>query len=225
MIPHRKLGRLLYIFLKNRKKDLKISYSAHINFATKLEGFNVIHKGAVLSGSTVGYASYIGENSYLPNVEIGRYCSIANNVEVLPYTHPTSKFVSTHPAFYSKLKQSGFTYSNEQLYNENITVKGKESITALVGHDVWIGARVLIMGGVTIGNGAIIAAGSVVTKPVPPYAIVGGIPAKIIRMRFNEPEIKDLEKINWWDSSPEWIKDNLEKFSDIQEFLITTKKS
>lgn len=212
---YRTLGKLIYIFFLNRRKGLKISYGAHLNFSTQLEGYNAIHTGAVISGSHVGYASYVGRHSFLPNVEIGRFCSIANNVEVLTHTHPTSSFVSTHPAFYSTLRQAGFTYAQSQLFNENLAVKQKKKTTVVIGNDVWIGARSLIMGGVTIGDGAIIAAGSVVTKPVPPYAIAGGVPAKVIRLRFSDKEINFLEKIQWWNRDPAWIKDNYNIFSDI----------
>jgi virginiamycin A acetyltransferase len=89
-----------------------------------------------------------------------------------------------------------------------------------VGHDVWIGVGAMILSGVKIGNGAIVAAGAVVTKDVPPYSIVGGVPAKVIRMRLSDSQIAALEKIQWWSWPPEKVKANLEYFyGDVDAFI------
>jgi len=90
----------------------------------------------------------------------------------------------------------------------------------LVGHDVWIGAGAIILSGVKIGNGAIIGAGAVVAKDVPPYAIVGGVPAKVIRMRLSEAQINALAKIQWWNWPLEKVQANLELFyGDADAFI------
>ena len=81
-----------------------------------------------------------------------------------------------------------------------------------IGNDVWIGARVIVLGGVTIGNGAVIGAGSVVTRDVPPYAVVAGTPARLIRYRFEEPVIRRLEELRWWDKPEEELKRALPLF-------------
>ncbi len=88
-----------------------------------------------------------------------------------------------------------------------------------IGNDVWIGSKVLIIGGIEIGNGAIIAAGSVVTTTVLPYEIVGGVPAKKIRSRFTDEQISFLEEIKWWDKSPKWLQENIALFEDIELFI------
>lgn len=80
----------------------------------------------------------------------------------------------------------------------------------ILGHDVWIGSRVIIMGGITIGRGAITGAGAVVTKDVPPYAIVGGIPTRLIRMRFTPDQIREIEATQWWEYDLESLKDSLD---------------
>ena len=79
---------------------------------------------------------------------------------------------------------------------------------AVIGNDVWIGSKATVFGGVKVGNGAVIAAGAVVTKDVPPYAIAGGVPAHIIRYRFDEDKINRLEEIAWWNWDDDKIKRN-----------------
>lgn len=210
------LARKMLIFYKNRQTSSEISYRAYINYKTVLAGRNTIHDGAILSGSRIGFASYVGKNSNLPNTEIGHYCSIAHGVEVVSYTHPSSTFASTHPSFYSVLKQAGFSYVDRQLFKEYLTVDKSETLALKIGNDVWIGARVIIMGGLTIGDGAIIATGSVVTRDVPPYVIVGGVPAKQIKQRFSDMEVEFLLNLKWWNKPSMWIRDNSKYFRDVK---------
>ena len=94
-----------------------------------------------------------------------------------------------------------------------------QSKNVSIQNDVWIGAGALLMDGVTIGNGAIVAARSVVTKDVPPYAIVGGTPAKLIRYRFDEDEIEFLEELQWWNKDLSWIEKHVGLFHDVQKFM------
>ena len=89
----------------------------------------------------------------------------------------------------------------------------------VIGNDVWIGSRVTLIGNITIGDGAIIGAGTVVNKDIPPYAVVAGVPARIIRYRFTEEEIAQLERIAWWNRGEEWIKKHVGLFCDIKKFL------
>ena len=94
-----------------------------------------------------------------------------------------------------------------------------DNFSVVAGNDVWIGDRVLIKGGVRIGDGAVIGMGAVVTKDVPPYAVVGGVPARIIKMRFSENQISELLSQNIWEKPIEWIEENAEKFESIESFL------
>lgn len=87
-------------------------------------------------------------------------------------------------------------------------------VTTYVGNDVWIGCNVVILPGVTIGDGAIVAAGSIVTKDVPPYAIVAGTPARVLRYRWDEKTVERVSRLKWWDWEDERIKDNLELFTE-----------
>ena len=88
-----------------------------------------------------------------------------------------------------------------------------------IGHDVWIGTNVTILPSVKIGNGAIIAAGAVVTKDIPDYAIVGGVPAKVLKYRFSDDEIKRLNQSKWWEWPDEKIKRHINKFSAPEDFF------
>lgn len=199
-----------------KRKNVWISTKARFNRGTVFEGYNKIHKGATVTDSIIGRYSYIGENSSLINCRIGRFCCIANNVKVIPQTHPTKSYVSIHPAFFSTGKQCGITFVHKNTFNENLQIDG---YSAIIGNDVWVASDVKIIGGIRIGDGAIIAMGSVVTKDVPPYAIVGGVPARLIRYRFNKEQIEYLLNLKWWNESENWLKKNAKKFSDFEELV------
>lgn len=134
------------------------------------------------------------------SIEIGAFCSIARQVSIQEYDHRSDR-IST-----SGIASSIFGLTK----NEDLVSKGGISI----GNDVWIGSKVTITSGVTIGNGAIIAANSVVTKDVEPYAIVGGVPAKTIKMRFDQTTIEMLDKIQWWDWDMDKIRRNKILFTE-----------
>jgi acetyltransferase-like isoleucine patch superfamily enzyme len=186
---------------------------------SSFEGKNIIYKKVTLSNCKIGFASYVGPRSVLINTELGRYCSIGPDVKTVIGSHPTKNFVSTCPAFYSLQKQNGFSFTNEQLFEEFIYIDPKDRISIKIGNDVWIGAHVLILEGTSIGDGAIIATGAVVSKNVEPYSIVGGVPAKLIRNRFNDQDIEFLKKFKWWNKDFEWIKSNYYKFKNIELFI------
>ena len=206
----------VFASIKLRSRLVIISPSALFNKKTVLEGNNKIMRGAGISNSYIGRNTYIRENSLLLNCYVGRFCSIASDVKVVSLDHPSSVFVSTCPTFFSTLKQNGQSFVDKNTYNEHLTIEGYDVI---IGNDVWIGCNAIIKGGIRIGDGAIIAMGAVVTKDVPPYAIVGGVPAKIIRYRFKEEQIEKLLKIQWWDNDDTWLKDHKESFSNINIFL------
>jgi len=123
--------------------------------------------------------------------EIGAYCSIAPGAKIGGLgRHPTD-WISTHPAFYSTLGQAGLAFADKDMVDECVQTK--------IGNDVWIGTNAIIMDGVTVHDGAVIGAGAVVTKDVPPYAVVGGVPAKVIRYRFSDEIIDEIRSLQWWD--------------------------
>ena len=171
-----------------------------------LRGKKQAWKHSVFVSSSLGYASYIGDGSKFSRTQIGRYCSIGPNVECIFGRHPAHTFVSTHPAFFSINHSIGLSYVEEQRFQEHpepLDKEGKYSI--LIGNDVWIGANVAILDGITIGDGAIIAANALITKDVPPYTIVGGVPAKELKKRFTDEQIDFLLALKWWEKPVDWI--------------------
>ena len=178
------------------------------------EGENMVSSESEVLNSFVGLGSYIGRNSSLENVKIGRFCSIADHVYVCLGRHPVSDFVSTFPAFYYNTdKQLGFTFHHGgPLFSSSLS--NADGYSVIIGNDVWIGSHVLILGGVSIGDGAVIAAGAVVVKDVEPYSVVGGNPARHIKYRFDETTRTSLYASKWWNQPLEVIRKNYKDFFD-----------
>ncbi|MFN8295935.1 MAG: CatB-related O-acetyltransferase [Chitinophagales bacterium] len=171
---------------------------------SELSDYVSIHANCKVNSSSIGSYSYVAESSEISSATVGKFCSIGAEVLIGVGKHPPN-FISTSPVFYSILnKQLGFSFSDKQLFEEFSRCK--------VGNDVWIGSRVMILDGITIGDGAIIAANSVVTKDIPPYSVVGGVPAKLIKMRFDDATIEKLLQEKWWDWNIEDIKKKLPFF-------------
>lgn len=159
-------------------------------FESDLEGNNVLFEDCTIGKARLGAYSYLSQNAHLGTIEIGRFCSIGPELKSGFGNHP-SNYVSTSPVFYSTRQQCGVTFADRNYFSEY-------ELTS-IGHDVWIGHGVYVKDGTRIENGAIVAAGAVVTRNVPAYAIVGGVPARVIRLRFSETIIEQLLQIKWWD--------------------------
>lgn len=168
-----------------------------------LNGYNTVGCNCDIVNVEVGKFSYFTGNAMVYNSIIGNYCSIAQGVKIGLGIHPTN-FISSSPLFYST--DDNFNY---QLIADNYFESNKKSF---IGNDVWIGANAIIMDGITVGNGAIIGAGAIVTHDVPAYAIVAGVPAKLIKYRHSVEVINQLEKLKWWDNDLNWIKENKDFF-------------
>ncbi len=216
----KKIIKLWVVRAKNRNKNVKIGSGDILSRDVCFEGKNVIGNNTKFSGK-IGRGSYIGQNCFI-NASIGRYCSISNNVSVVSGKHPVSEFVSTHPCFYSTKKQAGFTYVTKDLFKEN---PKKDGVSVIIGNDVWIGYGAIILSGVTIGDGAVVAAGAVVNRDVEPYSVVGGVPAKLIKKRFEDEDIDSLLKLKWWDMPEEWIKENASEFGNVKRLVAVAEKA
>jgi acetyltransferase-like isoleucine patch superfamily enzyme len=155
----------------------------------------------VLENVRIGKHSFVTSGALCSNTSIGRYCSIANNVLIGPAEHPTN-YLSTYDVFLD------YTFYKERSLKKTI-----------IGNDVWIGANAVIRRGIKIGDGAVVGAGAIVLSDVPPYAIVAGVPAKIIRYRFNEEIIKKLLELKWWEID-ETLLSSMD-FSDIEKCIKT----
>lgn len=211
---------IIMIIHKIKNPHLRIEFRAKAERNSKFEGHNKLSHHSFFSGE-MGYASYIGANSVVIG-KIGRYCSIAENVHFLTLTHPTSKFVSTHPCFYSLKKQSGFSFAQRQLFvEEPLLDNNKYSIE--IGNDVYIGFGATIVGPCRIGDGAVIAAGALVVKDVEPYAIVGGVPAQKIKYRIEPEKINQLMEFKWWQKDINWIKQHASDFESVDLFIERVK--
>lgn len=207
-----------FIFLKIKfASKCKFDFSCSIGLKSEFEGMNKLYPNVNFSGK-LGFGSFIAKKTDL-NANIGRFCSIAPNVSCNNGIHPyKAPFVSTAPCFYSLCSQNGKTFAQKQLINELRYSDDNEKYAVTIGNDVWICEGAFINGGIHISDGAIVLAHAVVTKDVPPYAIVGGVPAKILDYRYDEETIKWLLKIKWWNNSKEWFEKNWELMSDINKF-------
>lgn len=213
------ISECIYFFIniwhRIRNQHLLIGLNAHVNIHSVFEGFNKIEKNSIFAGH-LGRCSYIGANSLVVG-KIGRYCSIGGNVFFLTSTHPTKLWISTHPAFFSARKQCGISFVSSSIFDESPKLQDSQ-YSIEIGNDVYIGFGVILIGPLRVGNGAIIGAGSVVTKDVPPYAIVAGNPARIIRYRFSPEVISKIENTEWWNYSKKFLSDNAQCFQTIELF-------
>lgn len=169
-----------------------------------------INSGATIVDSSIGRYSYTCYDDEIVNCEIGQFCSISDEVVIGGAEHPMD-WVSTSPVF-QNVKHSGPKRKFAEFGFEGIK-------RTIIGNDVWIGKRAIIKAGVHIGDGAVVGSGSVVTKDVPPYAVVGGVPAKVIKYRFDETTIDRLLKSKWWDLSDDQLLKYARHIKEPKDFL------
>lgn len=165
---------------------------------------NDLQRYSMIYDSEMGPYSYCGKNFTCWHAKIGAFCSISWNVSIGGANHDYTR-VTTHSFLYSR-QFGDFMPEGYEGYD-------RFDAPCEIGNDVWIGCGAIICRGVNVGNGSVIAAGAVVTKDVPPYAIVAGVPAKVIKYRFPEYIRKQLVGLNWWNLPEDVIKDNFDLFN------------
>ncbi len=203
---------------RNELSRLKEGDLIHFEDTAEIEPYCGILGGKTLC--SIGAFSYCWA-PLIPEMKIGRYCSIAEGFRVAGTRHPMEK-LSTSSFMYDPLftiiSSNVVDHAKNGKYDGFISNPQDETLE--IGHDVWIGGNVTVLPSIKINHGAVIATQSVVTKDVPPYAIVGGNPAKIIRYRFDQDIIDDLLELAWWDYNfvdfEQIDKENIKNF--IKEF-------
>lgn len=211
---------LLYLYHKLYNRHLvKFYFSSFLSHRCEFEGLNMVSSNSSFYGR-MGYGSYISENTHL-NADIGRFTSIGPNVKVVNATHPLKEpFVTTCPLFYSmdtSKNPNKKNFAKKQLFEEFRYYDEKRQIDIKIGNDCWIGEGVTFIGGVEVKDGGVILAGAYVTKDVPSYAIVGGVPAKIIGYRYDEETILFLHNLQWWNKSVDWLESESELLCDMEK--------
>lgn len=166
------------------------------------EEFSRIHENSLAwggEGVSIGAFSYLVPGAIVPYTSIGRYCSIATGVRVMSPGHPIDRVTTSTWTYGGNINNIvKEAYGVEIKQNRNL----KKNEKTIIGNDVWIGEFAVVKSGVTIGDGAVVAAQSVVTKDVPPYSIVAGNPARVVKYRFDQEIIENLQSSKWWCASP-----------------------
>lgn len=222
LIQNSKIDETAFVYNNTRilnsiiKTQVVVADFARI-YDSEMEHFSRAERNNVIVDSKIGRYTYFGKDAVINHSEIGQFCSVSWGVTIGPPEHDYTRVTS-----------------HEFLYSDKYDLKPKEAEPSYcqnpkrtkIGNDVWIGADVIIMNGVCIGDGAVIGANSTVTKDIPPYAIAVGSPAKVIRYRFEEDVIQKLLKIKWWDLPVDVIKENHALFAttDILHFIKEIEK-
>lgn len=200
-----------------------ISLLAFPDDCSKIDKTAHIYRFAKVLESSIGRYSYVGPNSVILNTEMGNFCSIACDVQVGIAPH-TMDMISTSPIFTEPVNGTGHSWTD----SDDKMVRSRR---INIGSDVWIGFKAIIRDGVTIGHGAVVAAGAIVTHDVPPFAIVAGVPAKVIKYRFSQDIIDKILKSEWWNLPDEVLRKNVKSFAtpvneaDIDALLDNIKSS
>lgn len=190
-------------FIKNLFNS-RISIFSFVSSKNDIHSTAAVYRMAKVKNSTIGAYSYIGNETDVECADIGKFCSIADHCRIGMGGHNLN-MLSTSPIF---TETANGTKSRWVVQDVN----SDEDKRAILGNDVWIGSHVLINGGVMVGHGAVVGAGAVVVKDVPPYAIVGGVPAKVIRYRFTQEVIEKLLELEWWNYDDTTLKENISFF-------------
>jgi len=197
---------------KRLTEDPTLAQTASV-MNTTFESYCEIGPHNFIENSHFGDYAYTGQFCFVQNARIGKFANIAAAVRIGPTDHPYERASLHH--FTYRPQMYGFADGEDTAFFEH-----RLSRITTIGHDTWIGHGAVIMPEVTIGNGAIVGSGAVVTKDIPAYAIAVGVPAKIVKYRFEPEVITALEEIQWWNWEPELLRERLEDFrGPIERFI------
>jgi len=184
--------------LKLKKRGVIVAPEVKGIGNVRFEGKNAVLSFCNFNGQVkVGYGTTFSIHNLIHgDIEIGKYCQFGPYASINTFNHPTTHIT---------------TYINQNLLDGQMS-KYKTSKLTRLGNDIWIGKNAIILGGITLGNGVIVAAGSVVTKDVPDYHIVAGVPAKVIKKRFSNKVIDELNELKWWDKSENALQEMKQLF-------------
>ncbi|MBQ9523624.1 MAG: CatB-related O-acetyltransferase [Bacteroidaceae bacterium] len=199
----------------------RISFLSFISSRCIIDKTCVICRGVKIKSSKIGSYSYVSACTDIENAEIGKFCSIADHCRIGMSSH-SLQYLSSSPLFTQKVNAL-----REKWTDRDVFEKKDVEERVFLGNDVWVGSHALINGGVHVGDGACIAAGAVVVKDVPSYAIVGGVPAKVIKYRFEQRMIDRLVALRWWDFPVEKLKSLVPFFQKetTEEMLIELERN
>lgn len=214
----KRILKLLYFKIKNRGKHVKLFWSADIYKGTLFEGYNKVWPKTKFGGY-LGKGSYIGTACKM-RAKIGRFTSVASGCETITGQHPyKAPFVSTSPLFVSTKSQLGIVIVDHDIIQEIKRADETNRYDVIIGNDCWLGYKVSLVSGIIIGDGAVVLSRAMVTKDVEPYAIVGGVPARVLGYRYTKDQIEKLLSIKWWNFDMKVIIENKALFLDIDKFL------
>jgi len=186
-----------HMFHRARQPDASIQWNAIVSLDSSLGTKVKVLDECRVFNCNIGRFTYLGSGCHFERTKIGAFSSIGSQVICGRGTHPLN-LISTYPGFYTDQAQGAEFFG--------VTSTFADAPKTCIGSDVWIGDRATIIGGVEVGHGAVIAAGAVVTHNVPAFAIVGGVPAKVIRYRFPEALIAKIIASKWWDAPSDHIR-------------------
>ncbi|MFP4112747.1 MAG: DapH/DapD/GlmU-related protein [Spirochaetota bacterium] len=191
------------------KKQLGIEPLVHDNVRMRnvdLGPYTEVGEMSYLDNTRMGAYSYCGQLCFFQNARIGAFSNIAAAVRIGPTRHPIERPTLHH--FTYRRAMYGFAPNDDEAF-----FAWRAEQVATIGHDTWIGHGAIIMPSVSVGNGSVVGSGAVVTRDVPSYSIAVGVPARVVKRRF-EPDVADaMERIAWWEWSHETIRDRLDAFS------------
>lgn len=207
------LKRLIFprkLLRNNKRKYWELRHLSYVDKCV-VGNYNTFYEYASLNNSSFGNFVYIGQRTIINNASIGSYCSIVPDVKIGLGIHPTN-LISTPLSFFSTRKQCQITFVSEGDMFEELS-------RVIIGNDVWMERNAIITDNVTIGDEMITAAGAVVNKDIELYPIIGGMPAHLIKKRFDNKKIDILLKSQWWHRDISWIEKNYKLFGNSGEFF------